>query len=79
MNGIPFEIITEGKIPKHFEKRMVPGGAAHVFKIVMLSRHPHALLCGSRTGIAPSFVSQEHLFELDHPGIGEEKGGIVLG
>jgi hypothetical protein len=34
-------------------------------------------LCGSGPGIAPCFISQKQVLELDHPRIGEKEGRIV--
>ena len=65
-------------MPEHFEERVMPGGPADRFQVVVLSAHAHALLAGRRADVVALLESEEHVLELVHPGIGEEQGGIVF-
>ena len=57
----------------------MPGGEAHVFQVVVLAAGPDALLGTGGPGVGPGVFSQEHLFKLHHPGIGEQQGGVPGG
>jgi hypothetical protein len=71
------EIISEGEVPEHLEKSVVARGTANIFKVVVLSGYSHAFLGRRSTGIAARFIPEKQVLELDHPGVGEEEGGIV--
>ncbi len=71
------EVIAEGEIPEHLEKRMVPGGIADVFQIVVLAAGAHAFLRRGGALIGPLLQAGEHVLELHHPGIGEQQCRIV--
>ena len=43
-DGVALEVVAEGEIAQHLEKRVVPPGIADVFEIVVLSARPHAFL-----------------------------------
>ena len=72
------KIIAERKIAHHFEKRMVAGSASDIFEIVMFSASADAALrgCGARVGAG--VVAEKDIFELHHPGVGEEQRRIIL-
>ena len=71
------EIIAEREIPEHFEKRMVPGGIADVFQIVVLATGAHAFLRRGGALIGPLLQAGEDVLELHHAGIGEQQCRIV--
>ena len=73
------EIIAEGKIPQHFEERVMAAGVADVVQIVVLAAGANALLGGRRARVIALFLAQEHVLELVHPGVGEQQRGIVAG
>ena len=54
------------------------GIVPHFFKIVMLSTYPDTLLRINRPFIRSGTNFQKNILELIHPGIGKQKGGIVL-
>ena len=78
-DGVAFEVIAEGEIPQHFEKRVVAAGVADVIEIVVLAAGADALLRGGGAGVIALFVAQKHIFKLVHPGVGEQQRGIVGG
>jgi hypothetical protein len=55
---------------------MVGAVAAHVFQVVVLAGHAHALLRVDRARIRAFVGAQEDVFELDHPGVCKQQGGI---
>ena len=79
MDRVALEVIPEGKIAQHFEKRMVAGGPAHIFEVVVLAADPQAFLRTRGTQIITALEARESILELHHPGIGEQQGRIVHG
>jgi len=79
VDGIVFKIIAERKIAQHFEKRVVPGGMAHILKIVVFAADAHTLLRCSGPPVGPFFISEKDILELIHSRIREQKRGIVKG
>ena len=71
------EVVAKREIPEHFEKRVVPGGVADVFQIVVLAAGPHAFLRRGGALIGPLLQAGEDVLELHHPGIGEQQCRIV--
>ncbi len=55
------------------------GGPADLIQVVVLAADPHAFLHGSGPGITALLQAKEDIFELVHPGVGEEQRRIVLG
>ena len=55
----------------------MPVGEADVLQIVVLPARAHALLrsCGAR--IVALLQSEKDVFELVHPRVGEQQGGII--
>jgi hypothetical protein len=58
---------------------MVPGGVPDVFQVVVLAAGPDTPLAGDGLGVRPFILTHEHQLELNHAGIGEEQGGVILG
>ncbi len=44
VDGLFLEIVTKGKIAQHFEKRVVAGGVANIFKVIVLAAGTNAFL-----------------------------------
>jgi hypothetical protein len=58
---------------------VVPRGLAHVLEIIVLSTRTNALLRCRCANVVPLLFPQEDIFELVHPGVGEEQRRIVGG
>ena len=71
------EVIAKGEIPQHLEKRMMPGGIADVFQIVVLAAGAHAFLRRGGALVGPLLQAGEDVLELHHAGIGEQQCRIV--
>ena len=78
LNGTLFEIIAEGEIAEHLKKGMVPCRYSDIFEIVMFPAGTNAFLGGGGPDVVTGLFGEKDPFELNHPGIGEEQGGIVL-
>ncbi len=78
VNRLFLEVIAEGEVAEHFEKRVMPGRIADVFQVVVLPAGPHAFL-GGRCPVVPAFLlSEEGAFELNHAGVGKQQRRVVL-
>ena len=66
-----FEVIAEGEIAEHLEKRVMARRRPDVLEVVVLSAHPHAFLARRSACVLACFSSQEEILELVHAGIGE--------
>src|SRR5207244_9654350 len=78
-NRIFLEVIAEGEIPQHLEKRMVAVGEANVLEIVVLAAGAHTLLRRSRPCVIALFQAEEDVLELVHPRVGKQQRGIGMG
>ena len=78
-DGVFLEIIAEGKISEHFEKRVMAVGEADIFQVVVLAAGAHAFLAGGGAVVVALFEAEEDVLELVHSGIGEKQRGIVCG
>jgi hypothetical protein len=67
------EVVAEREVSEHLEEGVVARRAADVLQIVVLARHPHALLGGGRARVGPLLLAEEDALEGDHPGVGEEQ------
>ena len=72
VNGFFFEVITKTKVAHHFEKRVMVGGAAHVFDVA----GAEAFLSAGRASKFELDVSQKMILKRIHPGGGEQDRGI---
>ena len=73
------EIVAEREVPEHLEERVMTRGQADVLEIVVFAAGADALLRRGGAVVAPGLAPQEHILELVHPRVGEEKGRVVLG
>ena len=78
-DGFALEIVGEGEVAQHFKEGVMTGGAAHVFKVVVLAGNAQALLRGGGAAVGTAFLTEIELLELHHAGVGEEQRGVVLG
>ena len=78
-DGLFLEVVSEREVAEHFKEGVVAGGVADVFQVVVLAAGPHATLGCDGPHIVALLFAHEHPFELDHAGIGEQQGGIILG
>ena len=76
-DGLALKIIAEAEVAEHLEERMVPGGRADVFEVVVLAADAHALLRGRRPRVRPLLDAEEHVLELHHPGVREQERRIA--
>ena len=79
MNRLALEVVAEGKIAQHFEKRVVPRRIADVFQVVVLAAGAHAALRRGGARIGARLLADEHVLELHHARIGEQQGRVVAG
>ena len=68
---ILFKVIAETEIAEHLEKRVMAGGVADIFQIVVLAAGAHAALRRGRAVVSAFVLAEEHIFELHHAGVGE--------
>ena len=71
------EVIAEGKIAEHLEKRVMAIGEADIFKVVVLAARADAFLAAGGAIVIALFEAEENVLELVHSGIGEKQRGIV--
>ncbi len=76
-DGIFLEVVAEGKISQHLEKRVMTIGEADVFQIVVLPARAHAFLRGRGPRVVALFEAKENVLELVHAGVGEEQRRVV--
>ncbi len=77
-DGLVLEVVAKGEVPEHLEERMMPRGVADIVQIVVLAARPHALLGRDGAAVIPLFLPREDVLELDHSGIGEHQGRIIV-
>ena len=76
-DSIALEVVAEAEIAQHLEERVVSGGVADVFEVVVLAARANAALAGGSADVIALFLAEEKVLELDHAGIGEQEGGVV--
>ena len=77
-DGVFLEIIAEGKIAEHLEKRVVPRGVADIVEIIVLAAGTHAFLRGGRARAAAFLDAGEGVLELHHARVGEHQRRIIM-
>ena len=79
VNGFLLEIIAEGPVAQHLEKRVVVGIVAHILQVVVLSPGADALLGVRGAGGLPRRrpYAQEIRNKLVHAGIREQQSGAL--
>jgi hypothetical protein len=58
---------------------MVAGSPTDILQVVMLAPGPDTLLATGRPLVGKLVRPDKDIFELDHAGVGKEKGRVVLG
>ena len=79
IDGVPFEIVTKGKVAQHLEERVVAGGHAHVLQVVVLSADADALLRRGSARVGALLLTREDVLEGHHARIDKHQGRVVLG
>ena len=77
LDGHVLEVVAEREVAQHLEERVVAGGVADVFQIVVLAPGAHAFLRRHRARIVAGLEPGEDVLELHHAGVGEQQGGVV--
>src|SRR4029077_2347136 len=77
-DGVLLEVIAEGEIAHHLEEGMVALGEADVVQVVVLAAGADAFLGSGGAVVVALFEAEEHVLELVHPGVGEQKGGVAM-
>ena len=72
------EVVAEGKVAEHLEKRVVAVGEADVLKIVVLAARADAFLRSGGPVVVALLEAEEDVLELVHARVREEQRGIVL-
>jgi hypothetical protein len=67
------EVVAEGEVARHLEKRQVAGVGAHDVDV----RGPHALLHAGRADPRRRDLTEEVRLERHHPGVDEQQRGVV--
>src|SRR5690606_40046697 len=77
-NRLLFEIITERPVPQHFKHRVMVGIDPYFLEVVVFTAYPETLLRIRDTSCLGSGMSQEIVFELNHPCVGKKQGWVIL-
>ena len=75
MDRISFKIVAETEIPRHFEKRVMVGSAAHIFDVA----GSEALLASRRRCEIQFDLTKKVILELVHPGGSKQNRRIPSG
>ena len=73
------EVLAEREVAEHLEERVVAGGVADVVKVVVLAAGADALLGRRGAGVRALVEAEEHVLELVHAGVREEKRRVMGG
>ena len=76
-DGLALEVIAEAEVAEHLEEGVVPAGVADILEIVVLAAGAHAALATGGAYVRAFLLSQEHVLELHHAGVGEQKRWVV--
>jgi hypothetical protein len=71
------EVVAEGEVTKHLEKRVMPRRIPDVIQIVVFATCAYALLRRCRRRVGPRLLPRENILELHHAGVGEHQRRIV--
>ena len=78
LDRFALEVIAKAEVTQHLEKRMVAGGVAHVFEVVVLAAGAHAFLRRRCARITTRIEAEEHVLELVHPRVGKQQRGVLM-
>src|SRR5262249_44606347 len=70
--------IAERPIAEHLEERVMIGVAPHLLEVVMLAAQAQAPLGIGCPRVGARLLAEEDVFELDHAGVGEQQGRVVV-
>ena len=77
LDGELLEVVAEGEVAEHLEKRVVTRGVADIVQVVVLAAGAHAFLRGRGARIGTLLQPGEDVLELHHAGIGEHQRRVV--
>jgi hypothetical protein len=77
-DGERLKIVAEGKIAQHFKKSVVARRITYIVEIIVFSAGPDAFLRGCCTRIGALFEAGKKVLELNHSGVGEHEGWVIL-
>ncbi len=73
------EVVAEREVPQHLEEGVMPERGPDVVEVVVLAADAHALLRCRGARVGPLLAAEKRVFELVHPGVGEEQRRVVAG
>ena len=76
---VALEVVAERPGAEHLKEGVVSWRSANLFKVVVLPGHTEAALVVNGSAIRAGLGPAEELFELHHPGVREEEGGVASG
>jgi hypothetical protein len=74
---VALEVVAEAEVAQHLEERVVARGVTDLVEVVVLAARAHAALARNGALVRALLGAEEHVLELDHPGIREQQRGIV--
>ena len=77
-DGERLKIVAEGKIAQHFKKSVVARRITDIVEIIVFAARADAFLCGCRARIGALFEAGKKVLELNHSGVGEHEGWVIL-
>ena len=77
VDGITLEVIAKAEVAQHFKECVMTCGITDILQVIMFATRTHAALRRGCTCIRTFVLPQKHIFELNHPRIGEKQGGII--
>ena len=76
---LALEIVAEGEVAEHLEEGVVAGRGADLLQVVVLAGDAQDLLGGGGAAVGACLQAEEGVLERDHPGVGEQQGGVAAG
>ena len=76
---VALEVVAERPGAEHLKEGVVAWGSADLFKVVVLPGNAQAALVVDGATIRAGLSTTEELFELHHPRVREEEGGVASG
>ncbi len=74
---VALEVVAEGPVAEHLEKRVVARGIADVFEVVVLAAGAQATLHRRCANVGSLLDAEEHVLELDHARVREQQRRII--
>ena len=77
LDCIALEVVTEAEVTQHFEERVVTSRVTDVVQVVVLTAGTDTLLSRRCTRVSALVKTQEHVLELVHTSIREQKRRVI--